>query len=150
MLRFSANLQFAADALDRAGIRLLVEPLNDRDIPGFFLNTTHDAISLIDAVGHPNLALQYDVYHMQRMEGDLIATLTARMDRIGHIQIADNPGRHEPGTGEINFVNLLAAIEAADYDGWVGCEYHPLGTTEGGLAWRRAVLADEHHSGAPA
>ncbi len=141
-----ANLQFAADALNRAGIRLLVEPLNDRDVPGFFLNTTRDALSVIDAVGHPNLALQYDVYHMQRMEGDLIATLTARMDRIGHIQIADNPGRHEPGTGEINFDNLLAAIDAADYGGWVGCEYHPAGTTEKGLVWRQRYLANDDRS----
>ncbi len=142
-----ANLQFAAEALDRVGIQLLVEPLNDRDVPGFILNTTRDAIGLIDAVGHPNLALQYDVYHMQRMEGDLIATLTAQMDRIGHIQIADNPGRHEPGTGEINFANLFAAIDAAGYIGWIGCEYHPHGKTEESLDWRRPSLAADDESG---
>ncbi|MDJ0853636.1 MAG: TIM barrel protein [Desulfobacterales bacterium] len=96
MPNFSANLQYAAATLDRAGIQLLVGPLNDRDIPGVLLNTTRDAIELIDAVGHPNLALQCDIYPMQRMEGDLIATLTALVDRIGHIQIADNPGRTSP------------------------------------------------------
>ena len=109
-------------------------------MPGFVLTTTHDALALIDAVGHPNLALQYDVYHMQRMEGDLIATLTGCLERIGHIQIADNPGRHEPGTGEINFANLLAAVDAAGYKGWIGCEYRPRGTTEEGLHWRQPYL----------
>ncbi len=117
MPNFSANLQYAAATLDRAGIQLLVEPLNDRDI-GFLHNTTRDAIELIDAVGDPNLALQCDIYPMQRMEGDLIATLTALVDRIGHIQIADNPGRHEPGTGEINFANLFAAIDAGGSTPW--------------------------------
>ena len=135
-----ANLRFAAAELARADIKLLVEPLNDRDVPGFFLTTTRDAIGLIDAVGHPNLALQYDVYHMQRMEGELIATLSAQMARIGHIQIADNPGRHEPGTGEINFANLFEAIDAAGYAGWIGCEYHPQGRTEEGLVWRWPYL----------
>jgi hydroxypyruvate isomerase len=130
-----ANLQFAAAALERAGIQLLVEPLNDRDIPGFFLTGTRAALDLIAAVEHPNLALQYDVYHMQRMEGDLITTLTDQMARIGHIQIADNPGRHEPGTGEINFSNLFAAIDGAGYEGWIGCEYRPCGGTEAGLGW---------------
>jgi hydroxypyruvate isomerase len=129
------NLQFAAAALERAGIQLLVEPLNDRDIPGFFLTGTRTALDLIAAVENPNLALQYDVYHMQRMEGDLITTLTDQMARIGHIQIADNPGRHEPGTGEINFSNLFAAIDGAGYDGWIGCEYRPYGGTEAGLGW---------------
>lgn len=118
MPNFSANLQYAAATLDRAGIQLLVEPLNDRDIPGFLHNTTRDAIELIDAMGDPNLALQCDIYPMQRMEGDLIATLTALVDRIGHIQIADNPGRHEPGTGEINFANLFAAIDAGGSTPW--------------------------------
>ncbi len=134
------NLSFAAAELARFGIMLLVEPLNNRDVPGFALTTTRDAIGLIDAVGHPNLALQYDVYHMQRMEGDLIATLNAQMERVGHIQIADNPGRHEPGTGEINFTNLFAAIDAAGYEGWIGCEYHPQGRTEDGLGWRQPYL----------
>ena len=138
-----ANLRFAADALGRAGIQLLVEPLNNHDVPDFVLTATREAFALIDAVGHPNLAIQYDVYHMQRMEGDLIATLTANIDRIGHIQIADVPGRHEPGTGEINFANLFAAIDDAGYAGWVGCEYLPRGGTEEGLAWRKPYLAVE-------
>ncbi len=94
-----------------------------------------------------NLALQDDVYHMQHMEGDLIATLTAQMDRIGPIQIADNPGRHEPGTGAISFANLFAAIDAAGYNGWIGCEYHPNSKTEEGLDWRRPYLAADDKSG---
>jgi hydroxypyruvate isomerase len=133
-----ANLQFAAAATERAGIQLLVEPLNNRDVPGFCLTGTRGALDLIAAVDHPNLALQYDVYHMQRMEGDLISTLQAHIGKIGHVQIADNPGRHEPGTGEINFTNLFAAIDAAGYTGWIGCEYHPRGGTEAGLGWMAA------------
>jgi hydroxypyruvate isomerase len=141
-----ANLQFAAAATERAGIQLLVEPLNNRDVPGFCLNGTRGALDLMAAVAHPNLALQYDVYHMQRMEGDLIATLRAHIGKIGHIQVADNPGRHEPGTGEINFTNLFAAIDAAGYTGWIGCEYQPRGGTEAGLGWMEACWRPERAS----
>jgi len=129
------NLQFAATRMAEAGIRLLVEALNDQDIPGFHLVTTQSALDLLADVDHPNLRLQYDIYHMQKMEGNLIATMDKHMDRIGHIQLADNPGRHEPGTGEINFPNLFRAIDAGGYDGWIGCEYIPSGTTEEGLGW---------------
>ncbi len=129
------NLKHAAQALADEGIRFLVEALNDRDIPGFHLVHTQDVLDLMDAVGHPNIKLQYDIYHMQRMEGELTATITKNLDRIGHIQLADNPGRHEPGTGEINYANLLRAIDDAGYTGWIGCEYIPAGTTEEGLGW---------------
>lgn len=129
------NLRFAAKALDNEGIRLLIEPVNDRDIPGFYLVHTADALQIIKEVGHPNLWLQYDVYHMQIMEGNLTKTLLDNLNTILHIQIADNPGRHEPGTGEINFANLFKAIETAGYDRWVGCEYKPAGRTEDGLQW---------------
>ncbi len=129
------NLQFAAARLAEAGIRLLVEALNDQDVPGFHLVNTQSALDLLADVGHPNLRLQYDIYHMQKMEGNLIATMDTHMARIGHIQLADNPGRHEPGTGEINFPNLFRAIDAAGYEGWIGCEYIPAGTTEEGLGW---------------
>ncbi len=129
------NLRFAAEALGRENIRLLVEPLNSQDIPGFYLVHTRDALELIQEVGHPNIFLQYDVYHMQVMEGNLIRTISSNIDRIAHIQIADNPGRHEPGTGEINFPNLFRAIEASGYGGWIGCEYKPARTTEEGLGW---------------
>ncbi len=109
--------------------------LNHNAVPGFHLVTTKEALRLIEAVNHPNLTMQYDVYHMQIMEGNLIDTMSANISRIGHIQIADNPGRHEPGTGEINFPNVFAAIDKAGYDGWIGCEYVPAGKTEEGLGW---------------
>ena len=129
------NLRFAAKALDNEGIRLLIEPLNDRDMPGFYLVHTADALQIMKEVGHRNLWLQYDVYHMQIMEGNLTKTILDNLSTISHIQIADNPGRHEPGTGEINFANLFKAIETAGYDRWVGCEYKPAGRTEDGLQW---------------
>ncbi|MCG6929380.1 MAG: hydroxypyruvate isomerase [Desulfofustis sp.] len=129
------NLRFAADALAEANITLLVEALNSRDIPGFHLVGSQAAVKLIDAVDRDNVRFQYDIYHMQRMEGELINTVTSLMNRIGHIQLADNPGRHEPGTGEINFTNLFKAIDAAGYDGWIGCEYIPAEDTKAGLGW---------------
>jgi len=129
------NLRYAAAALADQGIQLLIEPLNNRDVPGFYLNTSAEALGLIEAVGHPNIYLQYDIYHMQIMEGDLIRTIQAHMDRIAHMQLADNPGRHQPGTGEINFTNLFNAIEQAGYPGWLGCEYIPTGRTEDSLAF---------------
>jgi len=129
------NLQFAAAALEKKGIRCVIEMLNENAVPGFHLVRTREALRLLDEVNHPNLRLQYDVYHMQIMEGNLIDTMSANMSRIGHIQIADNPGRHEPGTGEINFPNVFAAIDAAGYNGWIGCEYVPAGKTEEGLGW---------------
>jgi len=129
------NLQFAAAALQKKGVRLLIEMLNHNAVPGFYLVRTQEALRLLEEVNHPNLMLQYDVYHMQIMEGNLIDTMSTHLSRIGHIQIADNPGRHEPGTGEINFPNLFDAIDAAGYNGWIGCEYVPAGTTEDGLRW---------------
>jgi len=129
------NLQFAAGALEENGIRFVIEMLSHKAVPGFYLVNTRDALQLVEEVNHPNLKLQYDVYHMQIMEGNLIDTLTTNMSRIGHIQIADNPGRHEPGTGEINYPNVFAAIDEAGYEGWIGCEYAPAGTTEDGLGW---------------
>ena len=135
-----SNLGFAASTLGEAGIRLLVEPINTRDIPGFYLNYSDQALSVIDEVGSDNLWLQYDVYHMQIMEGDLIPSMRAKLGRIGHIQIADTPGRHEPGTGEINYPNVFSAIDDMGYDGWIGCEYIPLTTTEGGIGWANDYL----------
>jgi hydroxypyruvate isomerase len=129
------NLRSAADALDKKGIRLLIEALNSQDIPGFHLLHTADVLNLLAEVGRPNVYVQYDVYHMQIMEGNLTKTLLDHLGRISHIQIADNPGRHEPGTGEINYPNLFRALEAAGYNGWIGCEYKPAGRTEDGLGW---------------
>ena len=134
------NLQFAATALEKEGIRLLVEPLNDWDIPGFYLVHTQDALQLFEEVNHTNLWLQYDIYHMQIMEGNLTKTIRDNLERIAHIQLADNPGRHEPGTGEINFTNLFHFVEEAGYDSWLGCEYQPAGVTEDGFGWIKPYL----------
>jgi hydroxypyruvate isomerase len=129
------NLRFAAEALAREEIGLLIEPLNNKDIPGFLLTTSAEGCRVIDAVGHDNVKLQYDIYHMQRMEGDLVNTMSALIGRIGHIQLADNPGRHEPGSGEINYDYLFKAIDNLGYQGWIGCEYIPAAGTEAGLGW---------------
>jgi hydroxypyruvate isomerase len=140
---FVGNLRGAARRLQDAGIRLLIEPINTRDIPGFFLRNTAQALEIIDEVGSDNLFLQYDVYHMQIMEGDLATTLQKNLARIAHVQIADNPGRHEPGTGEINYDFLFDFLDRIGYPGWIGCEYKPTAATEAGLGWmtRRAALA---------
>ena len=129
------NLQFAAAALKAAGLKLLVEPVNAHDIPGFWLNTTAKALRVLDDVGADNAFLQYDVYHAQRSEGELAATLHKHLARIGHIQVADNPGRNEPGTGEINYDFLFSHLDRIGYTGMVGCEYKPAATTEAGLGW---------------
>jgi hydroxypyruvate isomerase len=129
------NLRFASEALAQRGVRLLVEPINGHDMPGFFLQRSRDARALIDALKPVPLWLQYDVYHMQVMEGELAQTLQELLPVIAHIQIADHPGRHEPGSGEIHFPFLFAWLERIGYAGWVGCEYRPLTTTEAGLDW---------------
>jgi hydroxypyruvate isomerase len=134
---YVSNVRYAARAVADAGLTLLVEAINTRDIPGFYLNTSRQAFELIDAVGEPNVLFQYDVYHMQIMEGDLARTLEARLPRIAHIQIADPPLRHEPGTGEINYPFLFDWLDRLGYQGWIGCEYKPKGKTEDGLGWMR-------------
>jgi len=131
------NLKVAAPRLAAAGIKLLIEPINTRDVPGFFLNRTSQAVDIVREVGSDNLFLQYDVYHMQIMEGDLAKTIERHLPLIAHIQLADVPGRHEPGTGTIAFDSLLAGIDRLGYGGWVGCEYNPAGSTEEGLGWLR-------------
>ena len=134
------NLKFAAAALEKEGLRLLVEALNHEAMPGFYLVHTEDAIRLLDEVNHSNIWFQYDVYHMQIMEGRLIQTISKNISRIAHIQIADVPGRNEPGTGEINFTNVFDAIDKSGYSGWIGCEYIPAGKTEDGLGWIEPYL----------
>lgn len=130
-----ANLRFAAAELKKAGLRLLTEPINTFDIPGFFLHGTEQALRLHDQVGADNLFLQHDIYHMQRMEGELAGTIKKHFSRIAHIQVADNPGRNEPGTGEINYAFLFNLLDSLGYQGWIGCEYKPATTTEAGLGW---------------
>jgi hydroxypyruvate isomerase len=131
-----SNLAYAADKLKKAGIRLLIEPINTFDIPGFFLSRTSQAAELIREVGSDNLFIQYDIYHMQRMEGEIAATIKDNLHLIGHVQLADNPGRNEPGTGEINYRFLFRHLDAIGYRGWIGCEYKPKAATEDGLGWR--------------
>ena len=138
---FVSNLRFAARECATAGITLMSEPINTRDIPNFYLRHTSQARSIIDEVGSDNLWLQYDVYHMQIMEGDLVPTIEANLDAIRHVQIADNPGRNEPGTGEINYEFLFGELDRLGYDGWTGCEYKPLTTTEAGLGWAEPYLS---------
>ncbi|NAW33643.1 hydroxypyruvate isomerase [Halomonas alimentaria] len=133
------NLRYAADKLADAGILLIAEPINTRDIPGFFLNRTEQALQIFDEVAGDNLKLQYDIYHMQIMEGDLAPTIETHFDRIAHVQIADNPGRHEPGTGEINYPFLFAHLDRLGYQGWIGAEYKPAGRTQEGLGWLDAA-----------
>jgi hydroxypyruvate isomerase len=132
-----ANLKHAAPRLADAGIRLLLEPINTRDIPGFFVSRTDHAERILDAVGSDNLFIQYDIYHTQVMQGDLVATYARLRDRIAHIQIADNPGRNEPGTGEINYGFVLPELDRLGYDGYVGCEYTPKAGTTAGLGWMK-------------
>ena len=137
---FIDNLRFAAAELSKAKLKLLIEPINTFDIPGFFLNRTTQALGILDEVGADNLFVQYDIYHAQRMEGELAATLQKHLARIGHVQIADNPGRNEPGTGEINHGFLFAHLDRIGYSGWVGCEYKPATATEAGLGWRQRLV----------
>jgi hydroxypyruvate isomerase len=136
---YIANLKFAARELKARGLRLLIEPINRYDMPGYFLSGSAQALDIIALCGQDNIFLQYDIYHMQRMEGELAATIAAHLGSIGHMQLADNPGRHEPGTGEINYRFLFALLDELGYDGWVGCEYLPLGDTAAGLTWRGAL-----------
>lgn len=133
------NLRFAAKRLADAGIKLMLEAVNRRDIPGCFVSTTNHIERILEQVGSDNLFIQYDFYHLQVMQGDLIPTFQRLQNRIGHIQVADNPGRHEPGTGEINYAFVFEALQRLGYDGWVGCEYRPLGKTSDGLGWLKAL-----------
>lgn len=129
------NLRYAAERLHEHRIKLLVEPINHFDIPGFLLNRTQDALNIFTEVDHPNLFIQYDIYHAQREEGELAQTLKSHMNKIENIQVADNPGRHQPGTGEISYRFLLWTIDALGYDGYVSMEYIPSPNTEASLAW---------------
>lgn len=131
------NLAYAADQAGKAGITVLLEPINTRDMPGFFLNRQDQAQAICKEVGATNLKVQFDCYHCQIVEGDLATTLRRDFDRIGHIQIAGVPDRHEPDQGEVNYPYLFELMDHLGYDGWVGCEYRPKGDTSTGLQWLR-------------
>lgn len=136
---FIDNLQFAAEAAAKAGIQLLAEAINTQDIPGFFLNNSAQAFALFKAIAHPNIKLQYDIYHMQIMEGNLIQTLRNSLDNIGHIQFADVPGRHEPQTGELNFSNIFKALDDMGYSGITSLEYNPSVSTTESFSWLKQI-----------
>ena len=134
------NVRFAAAEAKKAGLRLVLEPINTRDIPRYFLNTPRQGFAVLDELKIENVLLQYDIYHAQVMQGDLARTIEENLPRIGHMQLADNPGRNEPGTGEINWDYLLPRIDALGYQGWIGCEYKPKAGTEAGLGWAKRYL----------
>ena len=138
---FVSNLKYAAAELKKVNLKLLIEPINTFDIPGFFLSTTQQALDIIQEVAADNLFVQYDIYHAQRMEGELCSTMEKNLSKIGHIQLADNPGRNEPGTGEINYVYLFKFVDRIGYSGWIGCEYKPATTTEAGLGWIKKLTS---------
>lgn len=131
------NLRHAAEAAAKTGVSVLIEPINTRDIPGYFLNYTEEAAAIIGEVSAPNLKLQFDIYHRQVMQGDLTPAIETHLPLIAHMQLADTPGRNEPGTGEINYPFLFGAIDRLGYTGWIGCEYRPKAGTEDGLGWFR-------------
>ncbi len=136
---FIQNIQYAADRLSKYGIDLLIEAINTFDIPGFYVNKTSQVADLISESGRDNVYIQYDIYHMQRMEGELTHTIKKYLPQIKHLQLADNPGRNEPGTGEINYQYLFNQLRKMNYHGWVGCEYKPQTTTDAGLHWREIL-----------
>jgi hydroxypyruvate isomerase len=138
---FVRNLRYAAPRFEAAGITLLIEPINTRDMPGFFLSSTRQALDVIDDVASKNLSVQYDIYHMQTMGEAVAATIEEHLSQIAHLQLADVPGRHEPGTGDIDFGTLLTHIDRIGYTGWIGCEYIPKTTTVDGLGWAAPYLA---------
>ncbi len=133
---YRENLAWAADQLAPLGLNLMIEPINGkRDVPGMFLQTTSQARGIMAELGKANLRLQFDVYHVQIMEGDLVRRFADCLADIGHVQIANPPDRREPDEGEINFPYLFGAMDAAGYKGWVGCEYIPRAGTRAGLGW---------------
>jgi hydroxypyruvate isomerase len=137
------NARYAARALDEIGATLVVEPLNRIDTPGFLIGTTAEALALIADTGASNFKLQYDIYHAQRAEGNIIATIRAHAAQFGHVQLADSPGRNEPGTGELAYERILPALDAAGYDGWVGAEYKPSRPVPETFAWIEALRTHE-------
>jgi 2-dehydrotetronate isomerase len=134
---YIANLRHAADRLAAENLTLVIEPINTRDIPGYFLNTTTQAMTIIERVGRGNLKLQLDLYHVQIMEGDLAHRIRTLAGHYPHVQIAGNPGRHEPDVGEINYPYLFDLLDELGYSDWIGCEYRPQGETRAGFGWAR-------------
>ena len=137
---YVANLRYAAGELARSGMTLLIEAISTQTVPGFFLSRSEDAFALAKEVGTDKLRVQYDLYHMRLMGDDLAGVIAANLEAIGHMQFADAPGRHEPGTGEIDFHSLFELVDRLGYRGWMGAEYLPTGRTEDSLAWAEDYL----------
>ena len=133
---YAANLAWAAERAQPAGVKLVIEPINHRDMPGYFLNTQAQGAAIIAAIGSDRVGLQFDVYHVQITEGDITKRMELHMPIIAHMQIADVPARNEPGTGEIGWSFVFRRMDELGYQGWVGCEYRPAGETVAGLGWR--------------
>jgi hydroxypyruvate isomerase len=133
---YAANLAHACERAHAAAVKVVIEPINHRDMPRYHLNTAEQAAAIIAAIGADRLGLQYDIYHTQITQGDIVTRMRGLMPVIAHMQVADNPGRHEPGTGEIAWDFVFPQIDAAGYTGWIGLEYRPAGETASGLAWR--------------
>ena len=136
---YEDSLRYACEVAAKAGIDIVIEPINNRDMPGYFLNDFRFAVETIERLGLPNLKLQYDIYHRQILHGDVLKSLEALMPMIGHIQVASVPARHEPGTGELNDARIFSAIDALGYDGFIGCEYRPANGTLAGLTWMQGL-----------
>ena len=132
---YATNLAWACEQAHAAGVLIVIEPINHRDMPGFFLNTTGHAAAVVEAIGRDRLAILFDIYHCQVTEGDVTSRMAKLLPLIGHIQLADVPGRNEPGTGELNWPYIFGRVDALGYDGWIGCEYRPAGKTDDGLGW---------------
>ncbi len=133
------NVRYTADFMEEIGVRVMVEPVNRQDVPGFFLSGLHSGLDLLDRVDHPNVALQFDFYHMAITEPDLVTAIQVAGEHIGHVQFADNPGRHEPGTGTVDFRSAFNALRKTGYDGEISAEYNPAGHTEQGLGWMNDI-----------
>jgi hydroxypyruvate isomerase len=133
---YAANLAWAAEHAVTQGVKLVIEPINHRDMPGFHLNTMAQGAAVVEAIGRDRLGLQFDIYHCQTTEGDITKRMEALMPVIAHMQLADVPLRNEPGTGEIGWEFVLRRIDELGYQGWIGCEYRPAGDTVAGLTWR--------------
>jgi hydroxypyruvate isomerase len=134
---YAANLAWAGERGLSAGVKLVIEPLNPRDAPGYFLRTQEQGAAIVAALGHNRIGLQFDIYHCQTAQGDVTTRLAKLLPVVDHMQLADVPGRHEPGTGEIGWEYVFRRIDELGYSGWIGCEYAPIGDTVEGLAWRR-------------
>ena len=133
---YAVNIAWAAEHAHAAGVRLVIEPLNPIDAPGYLLNTQEQGAAIVEAIGRDRIGLQFDIYHCQTAQGGVTRRFEALAPVIGHMQLADTPGRHEPGTGEIGWDYLFRRIDELGYEGWIGCEYAPIGDTVAGLAWR--------------